>query len=269
VQVVSISLVRNEDRFVRQALLNVADFCDRMLVADHMSTDGTSEILRELERELDHLELRRVRHSAASHAMIEGLAGTDTWVLCVDGDELYDPTALVRFRKELEDGAFDDVFRVRPAAVHCDELDEVEQLASGYPSPPSRPVVGILNFDAIDTWTGVATERLHGGDVVFRPGFHWGSWRHLGEEHGWDDSPFRDLHLGFVRRSTADAGSPSRPNLAESGEYRRDSLGVLERLARGLVGRPLGRADEVQTWKAEKYRRGERVTVDASTFLRA
>ena len=268
-QVVSISLVRNEDRFVRQTLLNVAGFCNRMLVADHMSVDGTSEILRELERELDHLEVRRVRHSAASHAMIEGFAGTDTWVLCVDGDELYDPASLVRFRTELENGAFDDVFRVRPAAVHCDELDEVERLASGYPSPPSRPVVGILNFAAIDAWTGVATERLHGGDVAFRPGFDWGSWRHLGEERGWDDSSFRDLHLGFVRRSSTDVGSPRRPNLAESGAYRRDSLGVLERLARRLAGRPLGRADDVQSWKAEKYRRGERVTVDASSFLGA
>jgi hypothetical protein len=269
VQVVSISLVRNEDRFVRQALLNVAGFCDRLLVADHMSTDGTSELLRELVRELDHLEVQRVRHSAASHEMIKSLAGTDTWVLCVDGDELYDPAGLERFRTELEDGAFDDVFRVRPAAVHCDELDEVRSLASGYPSPPSRPVVGLLNFAAIDAWTEVATERLHGGEVAFRAGFGWGSWRHLGEERGWDGSAFRDLHLGFVHRSSADDGSPSRPNLAESGAYRRDAVGVLERRARRLVGRPLGRADDVQTWKAEKYRRGERVTVDASPFLRA
>jgi len=252
---------------VRQALLNVAGFCDRLLVADHMSSDGTPAILRELERELDHLEVRRVRHSAASHAMIEGLAGSDTWLLCVDGDELYDPAGLARFRDELDAGAFADVFRVRPAGLHCDELDEERCLASGYPSPPSRPVVGILNFAAIDAWTDVASERLHGGKVSFRAGFGWGSWRHLGDESGWDGSSFRDLHLGFVRRSSADGDAPSRPNLAESGAYRRGAAGVLERRARQLVGRPLGRAYDVQTWKAERYRRGERVTVDASPFL--
>ena len=33
-RVVGIALVRNEDLFVRQALLNVSSFCDRILVAD-------------------------------------------------------------------------------------------------------------------------------------------------------------------------------------------------------------------------------------------
>jgi glycosyltransferase involved in cell wall biosynthesis len=271
VQVVCISLVRNEDRFVRQGLLNIADFCDRLLVADHMSTDHTPEILRGLEGELDHLEVRRIRHSAESHAMIEGFAGTDTWILSVDGDELYDPVGLEQFRRGLEDGAYEDVFRIRPAGFHCYELDESRRLASGYLSPPSRPVVGLLNFAAIDSWANVTTERLHGGDVSFRPGFGWESWRHLGAELGWEQSPFRDLHVGFVRRSSRDPDIPSttgRPNLAESGAFRHDMLGALERRTRRLLGRGHGAVPDVPAWKAEKYRRGERVTVDASPFLR-
>ena len=36
-------LVRNEDLYVEQAIRNVAAFCDRIHVADHMSTDGTWE----------------------------------------------------------------------------------------------------------------------------------------------------------------------------------------------------------------------------------
>jgi glycosyltransferase involved in cell wall biosynthesis len=235
-----------------------------------MSTDGTPEILRALEQELDHLEVRRVRHSAESHAMIEGFAGTDTWILSVDGDELYDPARLERFRHMLSDRAFMDVFRVRPAGLHCDELDEDRRVASGYLSPPSRPVVGLLNFAAIDSWTNVATERLHGGDVAFRPGFGWGSWRHLGVEYGWEESPFRDLHVGFVRRSSreSDVTSPTgRPNLAQSGAYRRDPLGAFERRTRRLLRRRQGPVRDVPAWKAEKYRRGERVTVDASPFF--
>jgi glycosyltransferase involved in cell wall biosynthesis len=269
-QIVSISLVRNEDRFLRQALLNVARFCDRMLVADHMSTDETPEILRSLSRELDHLEVRRVRNAAESHDLIAGYAGTETWILCVDGDELYDPAGLPEFRESLENGAFETVFRVRPAGLHCYELDESARLATGHLSPPSRPVVGILNFAAIDAWTNVTTERLHGGDVSFREGFSWGSWRHLGEEFGWESSPFRDLHLGFIRRSSADNGDgtpPRRASLAESGAYRRDVRGALERSARRLLRRPHGAVRDVQAWKAEKYERGERVTVDVSPFF--
>lgn len=270
-QVVGIALVRNEDRFVRQALLNVASFCDRILVADHRSTDRTPEILRELSRDLDHLEVRRIAHSAESHAMIAGFAGTDTWILSIDGDELYDPDRLVRFRRDLEGGAHRDVFRVRPAGLHCEELDESQALASGYLSPPSRPLVGLLNFGAIESWTGVRSERLHGGDIRFRNGYDLDSWRHLGVEVGWEDSPFRDLHVCFLRRSSADpevVPLTGRPNLAETSAFRRDLLGPLERLARRVLGRGRAPTREAPEWKAEKYRRGERAIVDASPFLR-
>ena len=267
-EIVGISLVRNEDLFVRQAILNVAGFCDRILVADHLSTDRTPDILRELSEELDHLDVVRISHSAASHSLIEGLAGTETWVLSVDGDELYDPVRLRRFRQDLEGGAHDDVFRVRPAAMHCDRLDP-EAGASGYLSPPSRPLVGILNFAAIDSWSDVRSERMHGGDIRFRKGFGIDSWRHLGMDDGWDTSPFRALHVCFLERSSIDppARSPSgRPNLAETGAYRRGLVGSVERAARRLVRR--GAVPELAGWKAEKYRRGDHVTVEAADFLR-
>lgn len=269
-QVVGISLVRNEDRFVRRALSNVASFCDRLLVADHMSTDGTPEVLRDLARELDHLEVRRIAHSAESHAMVEAFAGTDTWILAVDGDEVYDPAGLTRLRSDLEGGAHQDVFRLRPAGLHCEELDEETGSARGYLSPPSRPLVGLLNFAAIESWTGVRSERLHGGDIRFRNGFDLESWRHLGMDLGWDESPFRDLHVCFLRRSTVDPDvvpKTGRPNLAETGAFRRDVLGPFERLAHRMLGRRSARSREASDWKADKYRRGERVTVDASPFF--
>lgn len=268
-QVVGISLVRNEDRFVRQAVLNVAEFCDRLLVADHMSNDRTPRILRELSRELDHLDVRRVRHSAESHAMVECFVGTDTWVLSVDGDELYDPQGLRHFREALEDGVYRDEFRVRPATLHCDELDESKGLVSGYLSPPSRPPVGLLNFAAVESWTNVRDERLHGGDVAFRDGFDWDRWLHLGAEHGWEDSPFRDLHLGSLRRSSRDpevTPPTGRPNLAQTRAFRRGVVGPFERFARRTLRRH-GPRHDVSAWRAEKYRRGQRVTVDASPFF--
>ena len=268
--VVGISLVRNEDQFVQQALRNVVEFCDRIFVADHMSTDTTPAVLRQLSNEIDHLEVRRIRHSAESHRLIESLAGTNTWVLSVDGDELHDPEGLLRLRRELEDGVHDDVFRIRPAGLHCEELDTSRALASGYLSPPSRPLVGLLNFGAIEAWTDVRAERLHGGNVRFRPGYDWNSWRHLGQEPGWAESSFRNLHVCFLRRSSADPDvipNAGRPNLAETGTLRRGVLGSLEHLARRAVGRGYPEPQEVSEWKAEKYRRGDRVTVDASAFL--
>ena len=50
--IVGIVLVRNEDVFLEQAIRNVAAFCDRIHAVDHVSTDGTWEVLRALDREL-------------------------------------------------------------------------------------------------------------------------------------------------------------------------------------------------------------------------
>jgi hypothetical protein len=202
--------------------------------------------------------------------MIEGLAGTETWILVVDGDELYDPEGLVQLRRDLEGGAHRDVFRLRPAGLHCEELDEERVIASGYLSPPSRPLVGLLNFAAIEAWTGVRSERLHGGDIRFHCGFSMESWRHLGIELGWEESPFRDLHVCFLRRSSADPETvppEGRPNLAETSAFRRGMLGPLERVARRVLVRGPAVSRETSAWKAQKYRRGERVTVDASPFF--
>jgi hypothetical protein len=269
VRLVGISLVRNEDRFIRRALLNVAGFCDRLVVADHMSRDRTPAILDELSRELGHLEVRRIHHAAESHALVEPYVGSHTWILSVDGDELYDPSGLVRLREALERGEHDDVFRVRPAALHCDALDETSFRASGYLSPPSRPIVGMFNFGALESWTGVRSERLHGGDMRFRPGFDLDSWRHFGADPGWAASPFRALHVCFLARSSRDGPvvDQGRPNLAESGAFRRGAAGTLERALRRVVGRSQGSGAEGARWKAEKYRRGDRVSVDASSFF--
>jgi hypothetical protein len=249
-------------------LLNVAAFCDRLLVADHMSTDGTAEILQELVEELGHLEVTRTSHSAESHSLVEPFAGTDTWILALDGDELYDPKRLPELKAQLEAGVFDDVFRIRPAGLHCDELDESHETAAGYLSPPSRPLLGLLNFAAIRSWRNVRSQRLHGGDVEFRDGYSWDSWRHLGMELGWDASPFRDLHVCFLRRSSLDGedAAPGRPNLSETQSFRRGRLAPVDRLARRLRGGPRSEGDQSE-WKAEKYRRGERVAVDVSAFF--
>ena len=73
-------LVHNEDEFVEQALRNAAPFCDRFHVADNMSTDGTWDAVRHVASEIGHVEPVRVRRTGDSHALVEGYAGTDTWV---------------------------------------------------------------------------------------------------------------------------------------------------------------------------------------------
>jgi hypothetical protein len=192
-------------------------------------------------------------------------AGTDTWVFGVDGDELYDPHRLPVFREQLLGGAFDHAFKVASNVLNCVELDTEARLASGYPSPPSRSITKLYNFGAIEAWHGDGAERLHGGTVVFRPGYDEGSVDNIGERLSWEETPLRCLHGCFLRRSSLDpepADAPSgRPILEETGLQDRSWRG---RLKRRLRPRP---QPEVSSWKAEKYMRGDLVTVDASPFL--
>jgi hypothetical protein len=263
-QIIGIVLVRNEDLFVRQAIRNVSAFCDRIHAVDHVSTDHTWQVLRALGAEYPHLDVRRSHHAGESHRLVERYAGTPTWVFGVDGDELYDPARLVRFREELLEGAYADVFKVASNVLNCVSLDRERAKASGYLSPPSRSITKLYNFAAIDSWLGDGAERLHGGTVVFRAGFDERAVDNIGERLSWDETPLRCLHACFLRRSTSEAdgkGTWARPILEETRMHDRSLRGAVKRLIRR------NRPPQVSPWKREKYMRGELVTVDASPFF--
>jgi glycosyltransferase involved in cell wall biosynthesis len=263
-------LVRNEDLFLEQAIRNVVDFCDRIHVVDHVSDDGTWEIVRSLPGEFDHVDVRRSRNAADAHRLLEPYAGTETWVIGVDGDELYDREGLARFRRDLFDGAHADVFRLKAHVLNCDELDRDAGEARGWLAPPSRPVTKLFNFGAVESWTN-SPDPLQSGDVVFRPGYHWEARRDLADDTTWETDPLRCLHVCFLRRSSQDAEAATRKNLDESREFDRGPVGTLKRLVRRP--QPAPQIVELQRqgkdWKREWYARGDHVTVDVRPFLPA
>jgi hypothetical protein len=265
-KVVGIVLVRNEDVFVERAIRNVAEFCDTIHAVDHVSTDGTWEILQSLARDYPHLEARRAHHAGESHRLIEPYAGTNTWVFGVDGDELYDPTRLAGFREELLGGRYDAAFKVASNVLNCVELDAEQQRARGYLSPPSRSITKLYNFGVIDAWAGDASERLHGGRILFRNGYDERAVDNIGERIGWDETPLRCLHACFLTRSTSEqprsGDDPhARPILEETQLQDRSWRGDLKRRLRRR------RRPDESSWKREKYMRGDLVSLDASPFL--
>jgi hypothetical protein len=263
VRVVGIVLLHNEDVYAERVIRNVAGFCDRIHVADHASSDGTWEIISGLARELDNVDAIRISHAARSHDLVLPYVGSDTWVLSPDGDEIFDPEGLGRLRAELDAGRYDEWFRLFPAMLHCVALDTEAMTATGYLSPPARSGPKLFNFAALESWDRVYRERLHEGEPVFRDGWNWESVLSLGNEHEWDENPFRCLHACFLPRSSRDpaSGEHVRLNIGEANTYRRDLAGrVARRLRRAEAARP-------ESWKLEKYRRGPLVTTDAAPFL--
>lgn len=257
-RIVGIVLVRDEDVFVEVAVRNVSAFCDELLLVDHRSADGTTATLRRLTEELPHARFHRIRQPRESHELIRGYVGTPTWVFGVDGDELYDPQGLIRFRERLLTDEFADCAMLKGIQLHCSSLDLDREHATGWLAPPARSTTMLYNFDAIESWDGDTVERFVGGNAVMRrPGrgdkTYW-----FRDEAPWDDAAFRCLHACFLRRTTRQRrGQLTRPSIPD-----RRSRSRRERLAAAVL-----RREPESWWKLNKYTQGEPTTVAAPGFI--
>jgi len=260
-QIVGIVLVRNEDRFVRQSVTNILGFCDRILLVDNGSRDQTPIILKELaSSDPERISFHAIRNPRESHDLLKPYAGTPTWVFAVDGDEIYDSERLESFRSRLLSGEFDSYWMILSNVHHCYYLDLSKGVAEGYLTPPARSITKLYNFAAIRSWNGNTTERLHGGNPDFLPGYDAGNKRNLHFEHQWETSPLRCLHVCFLSRSSLDGSSViSRKNIYEKS-------GLFNRLRR-LVRRTL-KIPEASSYKQERYARGESLSVSTAPFFK-
>ena len=263
-RVVGIVLVRNEDLFVEQAVRNVLDFCDEILLCDNESKDGTLPILERIAEERpDKVTLHRIRHPSMSHDLIAPRAGERLWAFAVDGDELYDPGALRGFRTQLLSGELDDWWLIRSNMLHATELDRAGGTARGYLAPPAPSMVKLYNFALIERWDGFHHHRLDGAHgLVFKPGRD-NRKLELGRRHDWASSPFRCLHVCFLERSTLDRRAGARANVRERYGAARLPRRAWRR-AREVLGLP-----EQSAWKLAHYRQGPVVEIDARPFFDA
>ena len=261
-KIVGITLVRNEDIFVEQAVRNALDFCDRLIIADNYSTDGTFEIVSKLAAEFpDKIDLCRITDTRESHFLINGFANSKTWIFAVDGDEIYDPMGLIRLREEVLGGKYDEWWEVFGNVLNCTAVDPVAGTASGYLAPPCRSMVKLFNFNLIEKWDGAVTHVLANGTIQFKPGYDASLRLDLHEKLSWEESHIRCLHTCFVPRSSLDQGSKlARPNVSEN--RRSGVTAFLKKSLNRLLGKP-----NVSEWKLAKYARGPLVTVDAKAFF--
>lgn len=257
-RILGVVLVRNEDRFLEQALKNASAFCDQFLLFDHRSEDGSAGILREFAARHGDARWTTIRHPSESHKALSSYAGQDLWVFGVDGDEIYDPAGLVSLRERICAGEFQHEWMLMGHCLHTEELDFARSLARGFLAPPSRSITKLYNFRALESWGGKSQERLHGGTPVFRPGYHADRKRLLFGECSWDESPLRCLHVCFCNRSTA-SDAATRKNIDEI--YNRRLPAWMQRVMSRLP--VLGRS----VWKKERYRRGPRVELSTAPFF--
>jgi hypothetical protein len=261
-RIVGLTVVRDEDFYVEQAVRNVAGFCDEVIVLEHRSIDATPEILARLATEDPRIRVHRIRDLRRSHDFVAAYAGEPAWILGFDGDQLFDPDGLEALRPRVLADEFADFWTVPGCTLHCTVLGPVAGEAHGYHAPPSRGTPKLLNFGAIEAWEGPTRERLHGGTIRFRPGYDAHARSNELQELGWDETPLRSLHLCFLRRSSR-RPEATRLNPTEAAA-RRPARARLRRTAERLLRRP-----EPRQGKLADYSRGPLAVVDARPFLAA
>ena len=280
ISIIGLMLVKNEDRFVGQALQNIVDFCDHIYVEDNWSGDHTYEIVEEVANRHDHITVQRVDDPAETHRMVKQYMGTPTWIFGVDGDEVYDAKGLQVLRARLKEGDFREHWCVFGNVMHCAGLDDERGKAVGYLSPPARSNTKLYNFSMITSWENVP-ERLI-GEPRFKKGFDASLRLGLGHDLDWESSYYRCLHLPFLVRSSLDQGLTNRftsrlnptelfllrgafssgwregaANLAEF--YRKHGIRALVITFARLILR--------RGWKYQKYNTGPLVEKDIAPFF--
>lgn len=261
-RIVGICQVKNEDIFFNQVLANIENFCDKIFIADHCSTDYTAEIAKARAEANPNIVYHRIRHPSEAHEMIQQYASTPTWVFPVDGDELYDPLALTRLRKDIMSGEYDAYRQIYGHSFHCVEIEKTQKTAKGYISPPSRTVTKLYNFGALIDWTGSCSERCHGGEIIFKDGFSKESNLNLMEKMTWSESPLRLLHTCFMARSSLE--------LHESGKGRMNPYEIysMPRLKKWIFQlRKNIIMPEHSDYKKERYMRGPLVEEAIAPFF--
>lgn len=265
VEIIGIMLVRNEDIFIGQAIVNVLDFCDKLIVADHLSIDRTAAIVNGMKSISSKIVYLKIKKSGESHDLIKHYAGTKTWVLGIDGDEIYDPIGLAALKIRLETGEYDETWQIFGNVLHCTALDLENKIATGYLSPPSRSMTKLYNFNAIESWEGECNEPFLGGAIIFRNNFNSCMRLSLHTNFSWDNSFFRCLHTCFLRRSSLDKiagnGVYLRPNPVENAN--RSPRDYLFAVFAWLFRRP----QFISKWKRDKYMQGTKVTTGVDPFF--
>ncbi|MEM9296808.1 MAG: glycosyltransferase family A protein [Bacteroidota bacterium] len=264
-------MVKNEDLRVQLALRNIIDFCDKIYVLDNYSEDNTYEYLEEMAQKFSNIELHRIHDTKSSHDFISHYAGGHYWIFGVDGDEIYDPKRLIRFKKSLKNGKYDQTFSFYGHTLNCESIGDVTKKAIGYITPCAKSVTKLYNFNAINSWVNCPDERLHSGDIDFKDGWHYNLKYPYMNEVSWEEAEFRCLHTCFMRRSSYEShelNQYARQNIYDQSDnpyahlpwyskwwYNRLSLwGAFSK-------------SKQSRWKLDKYKQGSKVTCDITPFL--
>jgi glycosyltransferase involved in cell wall biosynthesis len=262
-KIIGILLLKNEEIWIKNIIENIVDFCDKVIVLDNNSSDKTWSIIQKIQVKYSNIFSRKIDSVGESHSFISEYAGTDTWIFGVDGDELYDPTGLVKLKKDLIEGRFKGVWNIKGNVLHCTNINKIQKNAVGYLAPPSRSMTKLYNFNLIESWDN-CPERLHAGNLIQKKGVNLTT-KYLYNNYDWNNTYFKCLHLCFIKRSSNKIKSNLNP--AEIMDYSKKLLYRIISKANNNFVTELMVSFQQSMYKTSEYAKGELVKVNIEKFI--
>lgn len=253
-RIVGIVLVQNEENFVVWAISNVLEFCDEIIVLENKSTDATWERIEALAARYPKIRTHRVTQPDRTNEYVVPYVGEDVWLFGVDGDEIYDPAGLARFRQRIMAGEFSHAVTIRGHAIHARTIDLDRQVAEGFVTPAAKAATKLFYAGAMVSWHG-NTQRLH-GLPIYKPGWARSDREELSAKESWEQGDLRMLHLCFFPRSSINPEVAVRQNITDRSfrnVWRRPVFSLLAALGfdRGRMGAQVRRLAGIR--KPEQY----------------
>jgi glycosyltransferase involved in cell wall biosynthesis len=255
-EIIGICVVRNEDMYIKHALRNIANFCDKIRVVDNHSSDKTVDEVRKCMSDFSNISLEFIDDVKKSHSLVQEYIGKDKWVFLVDGDEMYDPKGLSILRPKILEGKYQKYWMLRGYFYHLIDLEinSSEYSGEGYLAPPAKDPNKLYNFSMLKKWdsdevTPICHPLTHEyKDSKYGPLKNPGV-KKLHKNNSWETCLMRCVHTRMIQRSSIESLEKeeinTRMNMSDN---------IKDRGSRGGNFR-------------KKYRIGKKVKKDVSQFF--
>jgi glycosyltransferase involved in cell wall biosynthesis len=129
-------LVKNEERFIWYALKSVLPFVDKIMVWDTGSTDNTVEIIKSINSKKINLKFLKsvnaTQHTNIRQQMLEQTPKGFTWLMILDGDEIWPETQLKKVIQFISTNPHTDSVVVRTHNLVGDIYHRLPESAGNY-----------------------------------------------------------------------------------------------------------------------------------------
>ena len=164
-KIVGVVQVKNADNLISTVVKNVIEMVDWLIVLDNNSSDSTQEEISKLESKFDKILFKKILTVNAGGRYLNSLCGTDTVVIKIDADEVWNPDLSKSTRHFLQSSFLRPVHRVsiEKSFFQVNGIDLNSQICVG----KRQDFNDIFYFGNILAWSQ-HVERLHGSPITLR-----------------------------------------------------------------------------------------------------